>query len=235
MAHVGDGTHPGEDGDRLDTKSRHASMLPDEFRNAINYSLRYGQGNKLDRDRNISDVVRNLVLNHAPSSGTFQGHYLNRNVGIDVQALHRGIEAQQSLIQQDTSHGHSRDARRPVAFPDGQMERALAKSRKYFRLTEELARLPSGLRHAEQRRRLTNARVCTTLPDPSRRAQEGARGVGQRPGCRRYRTPDRRRRGVWTARGADSNAWCTANEQATLYRDCSIQRRLCPTRLSLRT
>ncbi|KAH8788175.1 hypothetical protein F5883DRAFT_635073 [Diaporthe sp. PMI_573] len=101
----------------------------DEFRNAINYSLRYGQGNKLDRDRNISDVVRNLVLNHAPSSGTFQGHYLNRNVGIDVQALHRGIEAQQSLIQQDTSHGHSRDARRPVAFPDGQMERALAKSR----------------------------------------------------------------------------------------------------------
>lgn len=95
---------------------------------------------------------------HLPAPS--RGHYLNRNVGIDVQALHRGVEAQQSLIQQATSHGHSRDVRRPVALPDGHMDRALAKSRKYVRLTEELAQLSSGLRRAEKRKELTNARAA---------------------------------------------------------------------------
>lgn len=74
--------------------------------NTISYSLRYGQGNKLDQDHmspgplsGLSSVLTAQITSAMPCGIWFsitpqlpahsRAHYLNRNVGIDVQALHR--------------------------------------------------------------------------------------------------------------------------------------------------
>ncbi|KAI0435566.1 C2H2 finger domain protein [Xylaria telfairii] len=82
----------------------------------VAYTLRYMAGNNMDRNVNISDSMRNLVMDHTPGSDTFQTHYLNRNVCADLWAIHRDQEPQQELIVQATSHGHSRSSRRPIAL-----------------------------------------------------------------------------------------------------------------------
>ncbi|KAI0153090.1 hypothetical protein GGR57DRAFT_155675 [Xylariaceae sp. FL1272] len=50
----------------------------------ICYSLRYMAGNNMDRSVDINEALRNLVMDHAPNSDTFQKHYLNRNVCADL-------------------------------------------------------------------------------------------------------------------------------------------------------
>lgn len=71
---------------------------------------------------NVSEALRNLVLDHAPNSDTFQKHYLNRNVCVDLWVIHRGDEPQQALIEQATSHGHSRSDRQPANLTAEQSE-----------------------------------------------------------------------------------------------------------------
>lgn len=59
-------------------------------------------------------------MDHAPNSDTFQKHYLNRNVCMDIWAIQRGVQLQQPLIERSTSHGHSQSARRPVSLTAAQ-------------------------------------------------------------------------------------------------------------------
>jgi hypothetical protein len=78
--------------------------------NTICYSLRYMAGNSLDqsgtslaaarilltdRQVSVSDSLRNLVLDHAPQSDTFQRHYLSRHVCVNLWATHLGKAPQQ--------------------------------------------------------------------------------------------------------------------------------------------
>lgn len=80
------------------------------------YNLQYMAGNSIDRSGesaflspckphnwtpanvlylvNVSDALRNLVMDHALNSDTFQKHYLNRNVCMDIWAIARGGELQ---------------------------------------------------------------------------------------------------------------------------------------------
>lgn len=55
----------------------------------------------------ISEALRNLIMDHAPNSDTFQKHYLNRNVVVDLWAIHKGHVPQQELLHQAASHGLS--------------------------------------------------------------------------------------------------------------------------------
>lgn len=79
-------------------------------------------------------------MDHAPNSDTFQKHYLNRNVVADLWAVHRGHQPQQELLQQATSHGHSRNTRRPVALTQQQRKDVLKNDKRYQRLTKQIAR-----------------------------------------------------------------------------------------------
>ncbi|KAG6354084.1 hypothetical protein INS49_005055 [Diaporthe citri] len=126
-------------------------------RNTICYSLRYMAGNSLDQHGSISEALRNLVLDHAPSSDTFQKHYLNRNVCADLWAIHRAQEPQQELIAQATSHGSSRNSRRPIGLTRIQAN-ALKNNPQYVRLTEQLSQVPKGPQWAEKRQKITNQR-----------------------------------------------------------------------------
>ncbi|CAJ2503094.1 Uu.00g104880.m01.CDS01 [Anthostomella pinea] len=125
--------------------------------NTICYNLRYMAGNNLDQNVNVSDSLRNLILDHAPGSDTFQKHYLNRNVVADLWAIHRKEQPQQALLQQATSHGHSRNSRRPVDLTPEQSA-ALKEDPKYKRLSEQLSQLPPGPRFAKERLRVTRER-----------------------------------------------------------------------------
>ncbi|KAI1261826.1 hypothetical protein F5Y18DRAFT_193700 [Xylariaceae sp. FL1019] len=80
----------------------------------ICYNLRFMAGNNMDRSVDVSEALRNLVMDHAPNSDTFRRHYLNRNVCADVWAIHRSSEPQQALLELATSHGHYRSSRRPA-------------------------------------------------------------------------------------------------------------------------
>ncbi|KAI8954520.1 C2H2 finger domain protein [Xylaria longipes] len=123
--------------------------------NTISYNLRYMAGNNLDQNVNISDALRNLIMDHAPQSDTFQKHYLNRNVVADLWAIHRNHQPQQALLEQATSHGHSKNSRRPVALTQAQMRAVLEGSAKYHQLTTRLASLGWGPKFRDQRREIT--------------------------------------------------------------------------------
>ncbi|KAI0971915.1 hypothetical protein F4678DRAFT_460743 [Xylaria arbuscula] len=107
----------------------------------ISYSLRYFSGNSLDQSVNISSALRNLVLDHALSSDTFQKHYLNWNVCAGLSVVHRKLNPQDALIRQATSHGGSRDSRRVFQLTDAQPE-ALKQNKEYVRLTGSLRTQP---------------------------------------------------------------------------------------------
>ncbi|KAG6358154.1 hypothetical protein INS49_014038 [Diaporthe citri] len=49
-------------------------MLSGFEHSTMAYNLRYMAGNSLDRDANISSALRDLVMDHAPNSNTFQKH-----------------------------------------------------------------------------------------------------------------------------------------------------------------
>ncbi|CAN8106110.1 unnamed protein product [Discula destructiva] len=108
--------------------------------NTIAYSLRYRAGNMLDQ--NASESVRNLCLEHAPGSDTLQGHYLSRNVDIDVNAVHRETEQEKELLKKVTSHGSSRDAHRPIALTPAQTEALKLSDPEYVRLKAQLNTMP---------------------------------------------------------------------------------------------
>ncbi|KAJ2981518.1 hypothetical protein NUW58_g6667 [Xylaria curta] len=123
--------------------------------NTISYNLRYMAGNNLDQNVNISDALRNLIMDHAPQSDTFQKHYLNRNVVADLWAIYRNHQPQQALLEQATSYGYSKNSRRPVALTKAQMRAALEGSAKYYQLTARLASLGWGPKFRDQRREIT--------------------------------------------------------------------------------
>lgn len=82
-------------------------------------------------------------MDHAPNSDTFQKHYLNRNVCADLWAIHRAQEPQTELIRKATSHGASRDFRRPTKLTQAQLHELKFHS-EYVRLSEVLRNMPVG-------------------------------------------------------------------------------------------
>ncbi|OCK73812.1 C2H2 finger domain protein [Lepidopterella palustris CBS 459.81] len=62
------------------------------------YCLRYGSGKAFDENGNISDALRNLIMQHADTR-TFLRHYLSRRVTADTQAIVRGLEAQDHIMR----------------------------------------------------------------------------------------------------------------------------------------
>lgn len=80
-------------------------------------------------------------MDHAPNSDTFQKHYLNRNVCMDIWAIARGGELQQGLVEKATSHGHSQSHRRPFALTPEQSA-ALSQHPSFIKLSAKLRHLP---------------------------------------------------------------------------------------------
>lgn len=103
---------------------------------------------------NISEALRNLVMDHAPNSDTFQRHYLNRFVCADLMAIHRGLDPAVALIQQATSHGASASSRRPTVLT-AQQSRELKNDHHYQALTRRMSHFR---KKSEQFRRLHNKR-----------------------------------------------------------------------------
>lgn len=89
----------------------------------------------------VSEALRNLVMDHAPNSDTFQERYLNRIVCADLWAIHRNSNPQQALIQQASSHGHSRSSRRPIQLTL-QQAAGVNNNPKIIQLTEKLKNTP---------------------------------------------------------------------------------------------
>ncbi|KAM5357705.1 hypothetical protein ACJZ2D_015990 [Fusarium nematophilum] len=79
----------------------------------ILYTLRYNSANEFDNSPNISDGLRNLLLQHA-SSNIFRKHYLGRVVSADTMAIVRHTKQQEALMRQACSVGHSISTRRPT-------------------------------------------------------------------------------------------------------------------------
>ncbi|KAI0103271.1 C2H2 finger domain-containing protein [Nemania sp. FL0031] len=127
-------------------------------RNTISYSLRYMAGNGLDQNENVSESLRNLILDHAPNSDTFQKHYLSRNVYVDLWAVHIGHTPQHVLVQQSTSHGSSRSSRRPVYLTQEQSE-SINQNPRVIRLQEILNQIPQrSARYSKARLELLAAK-----------------------------------------------------------------------------
>jgi hypothetical protein len=68
----------------------------------------------------ISDVQRNLILQHA-NSGVFQHNYLSRYITQDTQAIYRGIAPQTAVIRAASGMARSIDQRRPRELNDQQL------------------------------------------------------------------------------------------------------------------
>ncbi|RBA10341.1 C2H2 finger domain-containing protein [Fusarium proliferatum] len=79
----------------------------------ILYTLRYNSANEFDNSPNISDGLRNLLLQHA-NSNTFRKHYLSRVVSVDTMAVVRRTKQQNALMRQACSIGYSASTRRPT-------------------------------------------------------------------------------------------------------------------------
>jgi hypothetical protein len=69
---------------------------------------------------NISEALRNLCLGHA-DSGTFQRHYLAREICADTFAINLGEKQQTALIKQSCSIAHSISKRRPTKLTPAQV------------------------------------------------------------------------------------------------------------------
>ena len=68
----------------------------------------------------ISDVQRNLILQHA-NSGVFQHNYLSRYITQDTQAIYRGLAPQTAVIRAASGMARSIDQRRPRELNDQQL------------------------------------------------------------------------------------------------------------------
>jgi hypothetical protein len=68
----------------------------------------------------ISDVQRNLILQHA-NSGVFQHNYLSRYITQDTQAIYRGLAPQTAVIRAASGMARTIDQRRPRALNDDQL------------------------------------------------------------------------------------------------------------------
>ncbi|KAK8013600.1 hypothetical protein PG991_009193 [Apiospora marii] len=125
----------------------------------INYSLRYAAGNSVDKEKDVSSSLRNLIMGHAPNSDTFQKHYLNRRICLDMNAIHRGLEPQTELMRQVTSHGHSRSQRRPVKLTPEQSA-ALKSDAKLVAMYERASTLPNNSKaRKEMSKKIDNRRT----------------------------------------------------------------------------
>ncbi|KAK8073324.1 hypothetical protein PG994_004223 [Apiospora phragmitis] len=115
-------------------------QIPGFMDNTICYNL--------DQSENISDSLRNLIMDHAPNSDT--------------------LSQSKPLMKQATSHGHSRDDRRQIQLT-AEESIALRDNFKYVRLTERLKALGYGPNYAKERRELTLKRknLMTKLREPT--------------------------------------------------------------------
>ena len=68
----------------------------------------------------ISDVQRNLILQHA-NSGVFQHNYLSHYITQDTQAIYRGIAPQTAVIRAASGMARSIDPRRPRELNEQQL------------------------------------------------------------------------------------------------------------------
>ena len=68
----------------------------------------------------ISDVQRNLILQHA-NSGVFQHNYLSQYITQDTQAIYRGLAPQTAVIRAASGMARTIDHRRPRALNDQQL------------------------------------------------------------------------------------------------------------------
>lgn len=105
---------------------------------------------------NVSEALRNLVMDHAPNSDTFQKHYLCRNVCVDLWAINRGDEPQQELVEQATSHGHSRSSRRPAHLTQEQAA-SIHENPKMVQMKQKIQKLPHRSRERAELTRERNA------------------------------------------------------------------------------
>lgn len=102
---------------------------------------------------NVSSALRDLIMDHAPNSETFQRHYLNRNVCADLWAIHRNQNPQTALITQATSHGGSRDSRRVITLSEDQINE-VRRDPRYQQLSAEIEGLvKSGARRSSSARK----------------------------------------------------------------------------------
>ncbi|KID77228.1 uncharacterized protein G6M90_00g099550 [Metarhizium brunneum] len=132
--------------------------------NTICYNLRYFAGNN-SLDKNCSEALRNLVLDHAPYPDTFQKHHLNREICVDLYAIHQNQQPRQQLIDKATSIGHSQSLGRPLNLPpdeyltianDPIIRRLELKLKKLPRRSEEFAACRKQINAT--RRRMVSAR-----------------------------------------------------------------------------
>ncbi|KAI9889389.1 MAG: hypothetical protein M1814_005325 [Vezdaea aestivalis] len=76
------------------------------------YCLRYGAGKAFDESGNVSDALRNLMMQHADTR-TFLKYYLSRRITADTQAIVRGLAPQDDLIRAACRMSRWIDRRRP--------------------------------------------------------------------------------------------------------------------------
>lgn len=79
-------------------------------------------------------------MDHAPNSTVFQTNYLSRHITADLWAIHRGSQPQQAIIEQATSHGHSKSARRPPGLT-AEQSASLDKHPSIVKLKNDLRKL----------------------------------------------------------------------------------------------
>ncbi|KAH6884005.1 hypothetical protein B0T10DRAFT_580223 [Thelonectria olida] len=79
----------------------------------ILYSFRYNATNEFDQCPNVSDGLRNLMLQHT-NSDPFRQKYLGRVVSVDTLAIVRHARQQKALMRQACSIGYSFSKRRPT-------------------------------------------------------------------------------------------------------------------------
>ncbi|KAK7398517.1 hypothetical protein QQX98_012110 [Neonectria punicea] len=79
----------------------------------ILYSLRYNAANEFDQCPDVSDGLRNLILQHK-NSDPFRQNYLERVVSVDTSAIVRHTRQQKALMRQACSIGYSVSKRRPT-------------------------------------------------------------------------------------------------------------------------
>ncbi|KAI0410839.1 C2H2 finger domain protein [Xylaria grammica] len=85
----------------------------------IPYNLRYNAAYEFDQSGDVSDGLRNLIMQHSDSRVLLK-HYLQREIGADTLAIIRGLEPQRALMKTIRSLGSSINKRRPIRLTGDQ-------------------------------------------------------------------------------------------------------------------
>ncbi|KAK4148490.1 C2H2 finger domain protein [Chaetomidium leptoderma] len=85
----------------------------------IPYNLRYNAASEFDKSGDISEGLRNLILQHSDSRVILR-HYLQREIRADTMGIIRGLEPQRALVKNLCSLGASISKRRPTGLTRAQ-------------------------------------------------------------------------------------------------------------------